>query len=144
MMLLRDLCGETGGSRTIYRSDSERSEGGGAAGGCRGACFFARDSWVRRLRSSAQAGRRSNRREVRTIRPASPQSLHVTPRAAGTISCAAHGTRMAREKFGGGILVRCVHYTSAICTSCFPRFFPCSMPINACGAFSMPRAMSSR
>jgi hypothetical protein len=27
MMLLRDLRGEIGGSRTIYRSDSERSEG---------------------------------------------------------------------------------------------------------------------
>ena len=33
MMLWRDLRGEIGGSRTIYRSDSERSEGGGAQRG---------------------------------------------------------------------------------------------------------------
>ncbi len=54
MMPLRDLRGEIGGSRTIYRSDSERSEGGGAQRGCRGACFFVRESWVRSLMSSAQ------------------------------------------------------------------------------------------
>jgi hypothetical protein len=91
MMLLPDLRGKTGGSRTIYRSDSERSEGAAPSRGV-GAC----------------------------------------------------ASRMAREKLGGRILGRCVRYTSAICTSCFPRFFPCSMPMNASGAFSMPRAMSSR
>jgi hypothetical protein len=55
MTLLRDVRGEIGGSRTIYRSDSERSEGGGAQRvGCRGDCFFVRDSRARSLRSSAQ------------------------------------------------------------------------------------------
>ena len=33
MLLLRDMRGEIGGSRTIYRSDSERSEGSGAQEG---------------------------------------------------------------------------------------------------------------
>ena len=32
-MRLRDLPGKNGGSRTIYRSNSERSEGGGAQRG---------------------------------------------------------------------------------------------------------------
>ena len=33
MLLLRDMRGEIGGSRTIYRSNSERSEGSGAQWG---------------------------------------------------------------------------------------------------------------
>ena len=49
-----------------------------------------------------QIGWRSNRRKVRIIRAASPQSLHVTLRAASTINCAAHGTSMTREKLVGG------------------------------------------
>jgi hypothetical protein len=41
MLLLRDMRREIGGSRTIYRSDSERSEGGGAQWGARPEFFEA-------------------------------------------------------------------------------------------------------
>jgi hypothetical protein len=33
--------------------------------------------------------------------------------------------------------------SSATCTSCLPRFFPLSMLMNAMGALSIPRTMSS-
>jgi hypothetical protein len=44
MMLLPDLRGKTGGSRTIYRSDSERSEGAERSGGVPGRMLLVDES----------------------------------------------------------------------------------------------------